>query len=80
MTDTTRSLHDYPVADLKHVYLALHDALAAHPALMDSELLQDLQQLLQSAARRAQVDATDHGQWDRWLRSASTPEDRRRRP
>lgn len=79
MTDVKKSLQDYPIADLKRVYLALHDALATDPVLMDSELLHDLQQLLQGAARRGQIDATDHGQWDRWLHAPETGEDRHRR-
>ncbi len=60
-------LDRYPQAERKLIYRVLHSHLAEHPDLMDSELLQDLQQQLQKEARTEDVDATDHGAWDAWL-------------
>lgn len=58
----------YDLSELKLVYRALHAALPAEPALVDSQLLADLQLLLQQAAKSAGVDATDHRAWTQWLR------------
>ncbi|MHB1942069.1 MAG: hypothetical protein ACYCP0_03270 [Acidiferrobacteraceae bacterium] len=71
MSNASRRLTDYTLPELKRVYVTLHAALEQDPALMDSELLQDLQQLLQRRADEAQVDATDHAAWDRWLHASS---------
>lgn len=63
----SRDLDDYPLPDLKQVYRLLHERLAQHPALMDSELLHDLQTLLQRRARNEGVDVSLHEQWAAWL-------------
>lgn len=64
------SLDAFAVADLKRVYVVLHQHLLEHPELMDSALFSALQARLQAAARTAGVDVTDHAAWDRWLRDA----------
>jgi hypothetical protein len=60
-------LDQYALDDLKRVYLALHAQLAGNPALMDSDLLQDLQTHLQAQAKAAGVDVSHHAQWATWL-------------
>jgi hypothetical protein len=60
-------LSRYPLDELKLVYTLLHQALQAQPELMDSQLLQDLQAHLQTAAKQAGVDVTVHAQWASWL-------------
>lgn len=62
-----KSIEDYPLAELKGIYRALHAQLPQHPDLMDSELLHDLQQFLQQKARAAGVDVTLHAHWATWL-------------
>ncbi len=62
-----KSLDQYPLAELKLIYRLLHDQLTSHMALMDSELLQDLQGLLQKRARADGVDVSLHAQWSAWL-------------
>jgi len=62
-----KPLDQYDLDELKLVYLCLHAALPGNPALMDSELLQDLQTYLQRAARAAGVDVSHHAQWATWL-------------
>ena len=42
-----KSIEDYPPAELKGIYRVLHAQLPLHPELMDSDLLHDLQRLLQ---------------------------------
>ncbi|MHB1950860.1 MAG: hypothetical protein ACYCQK_05230 [Acidiferrobacteraceae bacterium] len=74
MNQDSRRLSDYPLAELKLFYVALRQALAREPALMDCDLLQDLQRLLQRAAGAAHIDATDHAAWERWLHSGSSPQ------
>lgn len=70
-----RALDDYPLADLKQLYRLLHASLAENPELMDSELLHDLQTLLQRQARADGVDVSLHAQWAAWL--SGTPNGRR---
>ncbi len=62
-----RTLDQYPLADLKHIYRVLHSRLQEDFELMDSELLQDLQTYLQGKAREAGVDVSLHAQWGAWL-------------
>jgi len=62
-----KTLADYNLGDLKLVYQLLHQQLPSHPALMDSELLQDLQTFLQQQARDDGVDVSLHAQWASWL-------------
>ena len=62
-----KPLAQYPIDELKKLYLVLHGQLPEHPDLMDSELLHDLQILLQSCARDEGVDVTHHAQWATWL-------------
>ena len=58
----------YPLSELKLIYSILHSQVLEHPDLMDSDLLQDLQSFLQSQATKDNVDVSDHGQWDAWLK------------
>lgn len=60
----------YELTDLKLIYRVLHQHLREHPALLDSELLDDLQRHLQRQAQHEGVDIGDHGAWDRWLSQA----------
>lgn len=62
-----KSLEAYALADLKRVYLALHNQLRDDVELMDSELLEDLQRLLQEHAQKEGVDVSHHAQWATWL-------------
>ena len=66
-----KSLDTYPIAELKLIYSILHSQVLNQPDLMDSDLLQDLQTFLQSQATKDNVDVSDHGQWDDWLKGAS---------
>ena len=61
------ALDAYDLSELKLAYRTLHAALPTAPALLDSQLLADLQLLLQQAAKLAGVDATDHRAWAQWL-------------
>lgn len=62
-----KALDAYALADLKRVYLALHNQLRDNIELMDSELLQDLQRLLQEHAKKEGIDVSHHAQWATWL-------------
>lgn len=59
--------------DLKLVYRVLHAHLAEHPELMDGAFLLELQDFLHAQARADGVDATHHGDWDRWLGNENAP-------
>lgn len=60
-------LENYPVDELKLIYRLLHSQLPQQPELMDSELLHDLQALLQQQAAADGVDVSLHAQWANWL-------------
>jgi len=62
-----KSLDEYPLSELKLVYRLLHSQLPEQLALMDSQLLQDLQTYLQQQAREDGVDVSLHGEWAAWL-------------
>jgi len=62
-----KTIADYPVAELKLIYLLLHANVSSHFELMDSELLSDLQKHLQNTASREGIDVTHHVQWKAWL-------------
>jgi len=62
-----KTLDDYALTDLKRIYRTLHGQLQQDFELMDSEFLQDLQTLLQTAATAEGVDVSLHVQWDAWL-------------
>ena len=62
-----KMMEDYPLDDLKGIYRVLHGQLPQHPELMDSDLLHDLQRLLQKKAGAAGVDVSLHAQWNAWL-------------
>ncbi len=64
---------DYPLSERKLIYRVLHQHLAEHPELMDSELLHDLQRGLQKEAQAEGVDVADHGAWDEWLGNRPVP-------
>lgn len=61
------TLEEYPVDELKRIYQVLHAALSGEPELMDSQLLEDLQRVLQARATRDGVDVSTHSQWASWL-------------
>lgn len=61
----------YDLDELKLIYQLLHKQLPMHPALMDSELLHDLQGFLQQAARKDGVDVSLHAQWANWLNNGA---------
>ena len=52
---------EYNLGELKLVYRLLHNQLPKQPALMDSQLLHDLQIHLQQQARADGVDVSSHG-------------------
>jgi len=62
-----KTLDQYPPADLKHIYRTLHAQLQQDFELMDSELLHDLQRLLQASATMEGIDVSDHAAWANWL-------------
>jgi hypothetical protein len=64
--------HD--LAELRLVYRVLHEGLARHPDLMDTEFLVSLQNHLHERAKADGVDVSDHGAWDRWLGHANAPD------
>jgi len=61
------NLNNYADDELKLIYRILHENLAGNPELMDSDLLNDLQTLLQKKARQDGVDVSLHSQWAAWL-------------
>lgn len=67
-----KSLIDYPIAELKLIYSLLHSQIIEQPALMDSDLLHDLQSLLQSQATQDKVDVSTHSEWAAWLSGLNT--------
>ena len=66
-----KNLNEYPLAELKLIYSLLHLQIIEQPALMDSDLLQDLQRFLQSQATQDNVDVSSHDDWANWLNSSS---------
>ena len=60
-------VNEYNLGELKLVYRLLHNQLPEQPALMDSQLLHDLQIHLQQQARDDGVDVSSHGEWAAWL-------------
>lgn len=63
-----KSLDTYALSELKLIYSILHSQVLEHIGLMDSDLLQDLQTFLQVKAKSDNIDVSDHGQWDDWLK------------
>ncbi|MHB1566628.1 MAG: hypothetical protein ACYCXG_07930 [Acidiferrobacter sp.] len=57
----------YSLTELKRIYTTLRAALPDAPDLMDSQLLEDLQKHLMTAAGTAGIDVSDHGEWSLWL-------------
>ena len=64
-----KNLNEYPISELKLIYSLLHSQIIEQPALMDSDLLHDLQRLLQSQATQDNVDVSTHSEWAAWLMS-----------
>ncbi len=64
-----KTLDAYALGDLKQVYQLLHAQLPEQPALMDNQILHDLQTYLQQQAREAGVDVSLHAEWAAWLNS-----------
>lgn len=67
-----KKLNDYPLAELKVIYSLLHSKIMEQPALMDSDLLQDLQRFLQSQATQENIDVSAHSEWSAWLNELNT--------
>ena len=64
--------------ELKLIYRILHQHLADHPELMDTDFLLELQNYLQRRAIAEKVDISDHGKWDAWIGNQNaTPCDER---
>jgi len=53
--------------ELKLIYRVLHQHLAEHHDLMDTDFLIELQNYLQRRALAEKVDISDHGKWDEWI-------------
>ena len=64
-----KNLNEYPISELKLIYSLLHSQIIEQPALMDSDLLHDLQRFLQSQATQDNVDVSTHSEWAAWLLS-----------
>lgn len=62
-----KNLNEYALSELKLVYSILHSQIIEQPALMDSDLLHDLQIFLQSQATKDNVDVSAHNEWAAWL-------------
>jgi len=62
-----KTLTEYPLSELKLIYSLLHSQVLEQPALMDSDLLQDLQSFLQAQATQDNIDVSTHAEWAAWL-------------
>ena len=62
-----KTLNQYPLSELKLIYSFLHAQITQQPELMDSEILHDLQILLQQLATQDGVDVSTHSEWANWL-------------
>jgi hypothetical protein len=62
-----KTLRDYPIQELKLIYNILHAQFPRHTELMDSELLQDLQNDLRQRAEASGVDVGKTADWANWL-------------
>ena len=62
-----KNLTEYSLSELKLIYSLLHSQVLEQPALMDSNLLQDLQSFLQTQATQENVDVSTHAEWAAWL-------------
>jgi hypothetical protein len=66
-----KMLKDYSIKELKLVYNLLYAQLLNYPKLMDSALLQDIQQYLLNQAIQEGVDVSQHTYWANWLTQLS---------
>jgi hypothetical protein len=62
-----KTLRDYPIQELKVIYNILHAQFPRYTELMDSELLQDLQNDLHQRAEASGVDVGKTADWANWL-------------
>lgn len=62
-----KPLAQYPIEDLKKIYLTLDAQLADHPELANSELLHDLKTLLEARAKAEGINVELQAQWMTWL-------------
>ena len=62
-----KNLNEYSLSELKLIYSLLHSQIIEQPALMDSDLLHDLQRFLQSQATQENIDISSHSEWAAWL-------------
>ena len=60
-------LDGYSLDELKLIYRLLHSQIPEHMALMDSQMLHDLQAYLQQQAGKDGIDVSLHGEWAAWL-------------
>jgi len=60
-------LSNYSLPELKLVYQILHGQISTAPALMDTQILEDLQRYLQQQASTDGVDVSLHAEWSAWL-------------
>ena len=67
-----KNLTEYPLSELKLIYSLLHSQVLEQPALMDSDLLHDLQSFLQTQASQDNVDVSTHTEWAAWLSGLSS--------
>ena len=67
-----QNLSEYPLPELKLIYSLLHSQVLEQPALMDSNILQDLQSFLQSKAAQDNIDVSAHAEWAAWLSGLNT--------
>lgn len=64
-----KNLNEYPLPELKLIYSLLHSQIIEQPALMDSDLLHDLQHFLQAQATHENIDVSTHSEWADWLKN-----------
>jgi len=62
-----KSLYEYSLEEIRLIYQLLHSQVLDSPALMDSDLLADIQSYLQQQATRDGVDISTHSEWSAWL-------------
>lgn len=69
-----KKLDNYPLSELKLIYRVLHAQLPQHMALMDAEILADLQRYLMQKAQADKVDVSLHQAWAAWLNEINDKE------
>ena len=62
-----KTLKNYPIDELKYIYQLLACNWLQQQNLLESQLLEDLQQHLLTQARQEGIDISNHLAWHRWL-------------